>query len=177
MFFKAYHAREAKFVRERAMTDTRFDCAALEAILEAHRDLPGAMLPVLHAVQDHYGYVPAAALPRIAQALNVSRAEVHGVVTYYHHFRDQAVAGAVVQICRAEACQALGADALVQHAQKSLRCSFHESTADGTIALEPVFCLGQCAVGPAVMVGDTLHARVTPERFDRLIEDVRSVPA
>lgn len=146
-----------------------FDLSALQAILERCRDLPGAMLPLLHEVQDTFGYVPAEAVPAIAKALNVSRAEVHGVITFYHHFRDQPAGHTVIQICRAEACQALGANALCQHAQASLSCAFHETRSDGAVSLEPVFCLGQCAVGPAIVIGDALHARVTPQRFDELM--------
>lgn len=130
---------------------------------------PGALLPILHAVQDALGHVPAAAVPEIAHALNLTRAEVHGVVTYYHHFRSQPPGRCVVQVCRAEACQAMGAEALLAHVQQRLGCAVHATSADGAWSLEPVYCLGLCASSPAVMVGDALHARVTPQRFDALV--------
>ena len=130
---------------------------------------PGALLPILHAVQDALGHVPAAAVPEIAHALNLTRAEVHGVVTYYHHFRSQPPGRCVVQVCRAEACQAMGAEGLWAHAQQRLGCEAQATSADGAWSLEPVYCLGLCASSPAVMVGDELHARVTPRRFDEIV--------
>ena len=130
---------------------------------------PGALLPILHEVQDALGHVPAAAVPEIAHALNLTRAEVHGVVTYYHHFRSQPPGRCLVQVCRAEACQALGAEALWAHAQQRLGCEAQATSADGAWSLEPVYCLGLCASSPAVRVGDELHARVTPQRFDEIV--------
>ena len=147
----------------------------LHRIVEARRNQPGALLPILHDIQDAYGYVPPEAVPLIAAGLNLSRAEVHGVITYYHHFRQQPAGRHVLRVCRAEACQAAGAEALLEHAGKTLGCADHGTTADGAITLEPVYCLGQCACGPNLMVDDTtLHARVTPEQFDRLVEQLRS---
>jgi formate dehydrogenase subunit gamma len=112
-------------------------------------------------------------VPQIAEALNLSRAEVHGVVTYYHHFRSEAPGRHVVQVCRAEACQSMGADALFEHAQQRLGCHAHgghgSTRADGTFTLNPVFCLGLCASSPAVVIDDRLHARMTPQRFDQLV--------
>lgn len=132
---------------------------------------PGALLPILHAVQDALGHVPPAVVPDIAHALNLTRADVHGVVTYYHHFRSQPAGRCVVQVCRAEACQAMGAEALWAHAQRRLGCAAQATSADGAWTLEPVYCLGLCASSPAVMVGDELHARVTPQRFDEIVAD------
>ncbi len=129
---------------------------------------PGALLPILHAVQYTLGYVPKAAVPQIAQALNLSRAEVHGVVTYYHHFRGEPPGRHVVQICRAEACQALGAEALLAQAQTVLGCTAHGTRADGAVSLEPVYCLGLCALSPAVMVDDKLHGRMTAQRLEAI---------
>ncbi|MDF3836142.1 formate dehydrogenase subunit gamma [Cupriavidus basilensis] len=139
-------------------------------IVAARRDMPGALLPILHEIQDAVGYVPADALPEIARALNLSRAEVHGVVTFYHHFRDSKPGRHVVQVCRAEACQAVGSEALAAHAERALGCAFHETTADGGFTLEPVYCLGQCACGPAVTIDGQLAGRVTPQRFDALVK-------
>jgi len=148
----------------------------VRAALDTNRDKPGALLPVLHAVQDSVGYVPDDAVPLIAHELNLSRAEVHGVVTFYHHFRTHAPGRHVVRICRAEACQALGARALEAHAKKSLGIDFHETTKDGAITLEAVYCLGNCGCGPSVLVDpDDVHARVTPETFDALVGTLREV--
>lgn len=144
-----------------------FSIATVHAILDAHATQEGPLLPILHDVQDAFGYVPPDAVPVIANALNLSRAEVHGVITFYHHFRSSPPPRHVVQICRAEACQSMGADALVAHAERALGCAMHSH--HGDVALEPVYCLGQCATSPAIMIDDKLHARVTPEKFDRLV--------
>lgn len=136
---------------------------ALDQVLAAHAGQAGALLPVLHALQDRLGFVPPAALPPIARALNLSRAEVHGVVSFYHHFRTTPPRGRVVQICRAEACRALGAEALWAHAQAAVE-------AQGRDTLEPAYCLGLCAQSPAGMIGARLHARLTPARLDALLE-------
>ena len=122
-----------------------FDIDTVQELIAARRDMPGAMLPILHAIQETLGFVPAATVPLIAEALNVSRAEVHGVISFYHHFRQQPAAPHVLQICRAEACQAVGSEALARHAEQLLGCAFHETSADGQFALEPVYCLGLCA--------------------------------
>jgi formate dehydrogenase subunit gamma len=134
----------------------------------------GALLPILHEIQDRIGHVPRESIPVVAKALNLSRAEVHGVVTFYHHFRKEPAGRCVVQVCRAEACQALGSGALEAHAQRSLGVAFGETTADGAVSLEAVFCLGNCATGPSVMIGDDIHGRVTPERFDALVREAQS---
>nr|WP_092360096.1 formate dehydrogenase subunit gamma [Collimonas sp. OK242] len=150
-----------------------FDMSAVEAVIAQHKAMPGAMLPILHGIQESVGYIPSEVVQLIAQVLNVSRAEVHGVVTYYHHFRQTAPGRQVVQVCRAEACQAMGGDALAAHAKATLSCDFHETTEDGAFSLEPVYCLGQCACGPAIMIGDDLHARVSFDKFNRLLEAKR----
>jgi formate dehydrogenase subunit gamma len=131
------------------------------------------LLPIRHALQDRFGYVPETAIPLVAKALNLSRAEVHGTVTYYHHFRQHSAGRHVVYLCRAEACQAVGADALVAHARQSLGCDFHETSKDKAVTLEPAYCLGQCAIGPAMLIDDEIHAKITPARFDRLMAGLR----
>lgn len=141
----------------------------VDRVLDDGKHVAGAMLPILHAIQDQIGYVPAEALPAIGKALNISRAEVHGVVTFYPHFRNKAPGRHVVQICRAEACQAMGANELLAHAQMTLRIGLHDTSADGEITLEPVYCLGNCACSPAIMVDDDLYGRVTPLRFNAII--------
>lgn len=143
--------------------------ATVRAVLARRADEPGALLPILHEVQDLLGCIPADVVPEIASALNLSRAEVHGVITYYHHFRGEPAGRNVIQVCRAEACQALGADALLAHAERRLGCRSHASSADGRYTLEPVFCLGLCASSPAIVIDGRLHARVGPAAFDRLI--------
>lgn len=150
--------------------------AKVQAAIDANRDRPGGLLPLLHAVQDTVGYVPPDAVPPIAHALNLSRAEVHGVISFYHHFRTHPPGRHTMQICRAEACQSLGARALEAHAKKTLGIDFHETTADGAITLEAVYCLGNCACGPSVLVdADELHARVTPDAFDALVRAAKEV--
>ena len=150
---------------------------SIRRVLEKWRDTPGALLPILHALQDELGYVPPEGVPLIAADLNLSRAEVHGVVSYYHHFRQTPPGRHVLRVCRAEACQAVGADALIAHVQKTLGCGFHETSPDGSVSLEPVYCLGQCAAGPAVSVDEVrLYGRVTPEAVDALLAELRGKP-
>jgi formate dehydrogenase subunit gamma len=135
------------------------------------KDRPGPLIELLHAVQAALGYVPADAVPIVAEALNLSRAEVHGVVTFYHFFRETPPGKHTVHICRAEACQSMGANGLVAHAKKRLGVDFHETTPDGVFSLEQVFCLGNCALSPAAMIDGQLYGRVTPERFDQLVAE------
>jgi formate dehydrogenase subunit gamma len=163
------------------MTAVDSPCAAdvlgtVHEILARRAGEPGALLPILHDVQDALGHVPAHAVPEIAVALNLSRAEVHGVVTYYHHFRAEPAGRHVVQICRAEACQAMGADALLAHAELRLGCAAHATSKDGAFTLEPVFCLGLCASSPAMMFDEELHARMTPKAFDALVAQAGGTP-
>jgi formate dehydrogenase subunit gamma len=131
---------------------------------------PGALLPVLHALQAEFGYIPDVAVPAIASELNLSRAEVHGVISFYHLFRTKPAGNKTVYLCRAESCQAMGGAALEAHAKQSLGINFHETTADGAITLEPVYCLGNCACSPAIMIDDQLHSRVDAKLFDVLVK-------
>ena len=134
----------------------------LNIIFTRHRQQPGALLPILHDIQHALGYVPDEAVPLIAKELNLSRAEVHGVITYYHHFRRTPPPRHIVHVCCAEACQANGSEALAEHAAARLQ--------HGDVAMEPVYCLGLCSIGPAIQIDETtLHARVTPEKFDKLV--------
>jgi formate dehydrogenase subunit gamma len=130
---------------------------------------PGPLLEVLHAIQTALGYVPDSAVPLVAEGLNLSRAEVHGVVTFYHHFRRSPPGKHTLQLCQAESCQALGALALAAHARKALGIDFHQTTPDGRVTLEPVYCLGLCACSPALMLDGEVHGRVTPELLDGLL--------
>jgi formate dehydrogenase subunit gamma len=142
--------------------------AAVESAIQHFGQEPGPLLVVLHAVQDALGYIPPSAIPDIATGLNLSRAEVHGVVTFYHYFRSSAHGRHVVQVCRAEACQARGGAALEAHAKQRLGVGFDETTQDGAVTLEAVYCLGNCATGPSVRIDGKLYSNVTPERFDAL---------
>lgn len=146
------------------------DQASVQAVLAEMKDLPGALLPILHGVQHALGYVPKDAVPIIAQVLNLSRAEVHGVISFYHWFLQEKPGAHLIHICRAEACQANGAVALETHAKQKFGVDFHGTTTDRRYTLEPVYCLGNCALGPSVMIDGELHGRVSPKRFDRLIE-------
>jgi formate dehydrogenase subunit gamma len=140
--------------------------ACVERATARFQGQPGPLLEVLHAIQNELGQVPAAAIPLVAEQLNLSRAEVHGVVTFYHHFRSAPVGRHVVQLCRAEACQSMRARELEAHVKRRLGIDYHETTADGGVTLEPVYCLGNCACAPAIMVDGELRGRVTAAQFD-----------
>ena len=131
--------------------------------------LEGPLLPILHAVQDEFGYLPPSCVPVIAKGLNLSRAEVQGVISFYPLFRTQPPGRQIVAICRAEACQAMGGAALEAHAQTTLGIRFGETSAGGEVTLEPVYCLGNCACAPSMTVDGVLHARVDAKRFDELM--------
>ncbi len=141
----------------------------LNNIIARFRKQPGPLLLVLHAIQDEFGYIPEDAVPVVAEGLNLSRAEVHGVVTFYHYFRHTPPGQHVVQVCRAEACQSMHGEKLEAHAKQRLGIDFHQTTADGRFSLEPVYCLGNCACSPAVMIDGELYGRVSNQRFDELL--------
>ncbi len=149
-----------------------FDSRMIDDITAGLADKPGALMLVLHAVNDRVGYVPVEAVPAIARALNLSRAEVHGVISFYHDFRTGPHGRKIIRVCRAESCQAMGAVALAQHIQARLGIEFGQTSADGDFTLEPVYCLGNCACSPAIVVGDDLYGRVTPDRFDEILFSV-----
>ena len=144
---------------------------AVDGIIARHAGLSGPLLPILHAVQEEFGYVPADAGHRIAEALHLSRAEVHGVISFYHYFRQHAPGKHVVQVCRAEACQAMNCEATEARAKQRLSADYHGTSPDGQFTLEAVYCLGNCAAAPSVMVDDKLYGRVTPERLDTILAD------
>jgi len=147
--------------------------AVVSGVLEERKDQPGALLPILHGIQDALGYVPREAIPQIAHALNLSRAEIHGVVSFYHHFRTSPPGRHTVYLCRAESCQSMGANALVEHAKAKLGVGFHETTSDGFFTLESIYCLGNCACSPAMMIDEELYGRVTPQRFEEVVRQVK----
>ena len=144
--------------------------ATLAAVLADHPPAPGALLPLLHALQDRAGHVPPEAVPVIAEHLNLSRAEVHGVISYYHFFRQAPAGRTVLQVCRAEACQSRGAELLLAHAEQRLGCASHGTRADGAVTVEPIYCLGLCASSPALMLNERVHARMTAAKLDALLE-------
>jgi formate dehydrogenase subunit gamma len=143
--------------------------AEVEAAIARHASSEGPLLEILHAVQRRLNHIPPAAVPMIAAALNLSRAEVHGVVTFYHFFRQHPPGKHVLQICQAEACQSMQGEQLTQRAKDLLGIDFHGTTKDGRFTLEPVFCLGNCACAPSIMIDDEVHWRVTPERLPKLL--------
>ncbi len=135
--------------------------------------LPGALLPILHALQDEFGYVDKAAIPLIASALNLSHAEVHGVLSFYHDFRRAPAGRHVLQMCRAEACQSMGCENVIRHVEDRLGVKLGETTEDSSFTVEPVFCLGNCALSPAVMLDGKLYGRVSSDVADFLIDDAK----
>ena len=158
----------AKISEREQPVPTPAEVAALAACAR-HGNQPDALLEILHDVQNQLGYVPEVTLPVIAKALNRSRAEVYGVVTFYHDFKRHPVGKHVIKICRAEACQSMGTDQLCRHAEQSLKVPLGGTTADGSVTIEQVFCLGNCALSPAIMVGETLYGKVDAKRFDEII--------
>jgi formate dehydrogenase subunit gamma len=142
-------------------------------IIAAHAKQEGAALPILHALQEEFGYVPQDAIPMMAQALNRSRAEIHGVVTFYHDFREEPTGRHVLKLCRAEACQSMGGDALAAQAQKRLGVGWHETTPDGQVTLEPIFCLGLCACAPSALADGEVVGRLDRTGLDAVIDGMR----
>ena len=142
---------------------------AVAGVVSRLKDKPGALLPILHAVQNTLGYIPPAAVPIIADGLNLSRAEVHGVISFYHYFRDTKPGRHTIHLCRAEACQSMNQQATEAHAKQKLGVDYHGTTANGAFTFEPVYCLGNCACSPAMMVDGELYGRVTPQRFDDIV--------
>jgi formate dehydrogenase subunit gamma len=143
-----------------------WDKSAVEAMANALKDRPGALTLILRRVQDELGWVPPDSIPIFAHILNLSRAEVHGVVSFYHDFRHEPPGVNIVKVCRAESCQAMGGVALADYIKQRLKCDFGATSANRAFTLEPVYCLGNCACSPAIMINGELVGRVTPETFD-----------
>jgi formate dehydrogenase subunit gamma len=148
----------------------------IDQAIAANRELPGALLPVLHAIQDALGFIPPDAVPRIAHALNLSQAEVHGVITFYHDFRSAPPGRHVLKLCRAEACQAMGAEALASRLTGRLGIAWKETTPDGALTIEPVYCLGNCALSPAILLDGKLRGRITAEALDGIVDACKRDP-
>ena len=146
-----------------------FDAAAAQGVIDRHRHLDGAMLPILHALQEEFGYVDTMAVPLIAEALNVSKAEVHGVITFYHDFKTKPQGRHVVKLCLAEACQSMGCNAIRDHVLQKHGVEMGGTTFDGGLTIEAVYCLGNCSLAPAAFVGGALAGRLTAGRLDALI--------
>ena len=143
----------------------------IDAILKEHTHLEGPLLPILHALQETFGYVPTQAHAPICEALNISRAELHGVITFYHDFRANPAGRHVLRICQAEACQAVGGAALAEATLKELGLDWHGTTANGAVTVEPVYCLGLCACAPAAMLDDRVVGRMDGVRMDALLAE------
>jgi formate dehydrogenase subunit gamma len=150
------------------------EATAAREIALRYGNRPDALLEILHDLQEHSGFIPEAALPALAKALNLSRAEVHGVVTFYHDYRREPAGRHVIKVCRAEACQSMGANELVGMIERFLKVKLGQTTADGAITLEAAYCLGNCALSPAVMVDDQLVGRVDAKKFETIVAECRS---
>lgn len=148
----------------------------IDEALRRHDGEPGALLPVLHDIQDALGYIPPDSVEQIARGLNLSRADVYGVITYYSHFRRDPPARHAVAVCRGEACQSMGSAALLAHAEHTVGCKMHHTSAGGQFHLEAAYCLGLCASSPAVTIDGIPHARMTAEAFDALLLQCREAP-
>jgi formate dehydrogenase subunit gamma len=152
--------------------DHQWDRTAVVSIVNALKHEPGALMPILRRIQDELGWVPPESIPLIAHELNLSRAEVHGIASFYHDFRHEPPGRNVVRLCRAESCQAMGAAALAEHVRKRLGVDFGATSADGAFTLEAVYCLGNCACSPAAAINGELMGRVTPSGFDDAISNL-----
>jgi formate dehydrogenase subunit gamma len=143
-----------------------------QSVIAEFRDREGPLLPILHGMQETFGHVPEAAAPLIAEALNLSRAEVHGVITFYHDFRREPAGRHVLKVCRAEACQSCGCDDLISHAESRLGVKLGDTTADGRVTIEAVYCLGLCSTAPSAMLDGKLVGRLTQQKVDKLLAEV-----
>ncbi|MDO5757239.1 MAG: formate dehydrogenase subunit gamma [Rhodobacterales bacterium] len=148
--------------------------AEISALIDEHMHLEGPLLPMLHAIQDSYGHVPQMAVPIIAKALNVTTAEVHGVISFYHDYRKAPAGRHILKICRAEACQSMGGKALAEGVLAKLGLDWHGTTANGNLTVEPVYCLGLCACSPAAMIDGKVVGRLTSERMSALLKEANA---
>jgi formate dehydrogenase subunit gamma len=145
-----------------------------QAVIDELARLEGPLLPILHAIQEEFGYVPSESLPVIAAALNISRAEAHGVATFYHDYRKAPAGRHVLKLCQAEACQSMGSDKVAAMVKQALGIGFHETSADGAVTLEPVYCLGLCACAPAAMLDGEVIGRVDAAAVEEIVAEVRT---
>lgn len=155
------------------MTQTTLDHNVVRDVIEQKKSMPGALLPILHGIQEQVGFIPKDSVALIAKALNLSRAEVHGVITFYHYFRTQPPGLHTIYLCRAESCQAMNSEALEAHITARLGIGYHQTTPDGVFSLEPIYCLGNCACSPSLMIDREVYGRVTPQSFDEILGELR----
>ena len=153
-------------------TSSNSQNSAITSAIQKYTDVPGGLLPLLHDIQSSLGFVPKDAVPDIASGMGLSRAEVHGVISFYHDFSQQPRGRNTIHVCRAEACQAMGSRKLEAHVKARLGIDYGGTTPDGRFSLEPVYCLGNCACSPSVRIGDDVYARVDTQRFDRILEEL-----
>jgi formate dehydrogenase subunit gamma len=171
--FSPAHTHFTRIVSGSDMTNPQNrDEAVLNELIAQYREVPGGLLPLLHAIQDAFGYVPSDAIPQVAQALQQTRADIHGVISFYQHFRTTPPGTHTLQLCRAEACQARGGRSLEEHVKGVLGVGYHQTTADQEFSLEPVYCLGNCACGPSIQLNDEIYGQVDTERFDALVDEL-----
>jgi formate dehydrogenase subunit gamma len=147
----------------------------LNAVINAHTHLEGPLLPILHAIQDVFGFIPDEAVSLIAEKLQLTKAEVHGVISFYHYFRSTPPGNNTIQICRAESCQSMGSRELEKSIKERLNIGYHQTTADGEITLEPVYCLGNCACSPAIRVNHDIHGLVDMSKFENIVDELLTV--
>jgi formate dehydrogenase subunit gamma len=143
------------------------------SIIDDLKGLEGPLLPILHEIQEEFGFVPKESLPVIAEALNISNAEVHGVVSFYHDYRNHPTGRHVLKVCRAEACQSMGGDAIAAQIQQRLGIGFHETARDNSVTLEPVYCLGLCACSPSAMLDGEVIGRLDADKINEIVEEIR----
>ena len=169
-------ARESDLLphREVSMLENADYEVVVSAALKKHSNTEGGLLPILHEVQDALGYIPSDAVDIIGKTINRSRAEVHGVISFYHHFRNHKPGKHIIQVCRSEACQAMGAEGVIENLKAKLAIDFHETTSDGKITLEPIYCLGHCACAPAVMVDGVPKAKMSSDQMDGIVDELRT---
>ncbi|EXL03191.1 formate dehydrogenase subunit gamma [Aquamicrobium defluvii] len=148
--------------------------AQVASIVDGMKGMEGPLLPILHEVQEEFGYVPHEALPVIARGLNLSRAEVYGVVSFYHDYRKEPAGRHVLKVCQAESCQSMGSDDVAARLRQALGIDFHQTTPDGRVTLEPVYCLGLCACSPAAMLDGEVIGRIDADRIDEIVAEVRA---
>jgi formate dehydrogenase subunit gamma len=153
------------------MTDQQHN--RIQHHIKTYQDVAGALLPLMHAIQDDIGFIPEDSYVLISKAYNLSVAEIHGFISFYHHFRTHAPGKHVLQICRAESCQSMGSESIEKYCKDQLGIDYHETTKDNLITLEPVYCLGNCACSPAVMIDEEIFGRITPEKIDQIIEGAK----
>jgi formate dehydrogenase subunit gamma len=148
------------------------EAETISALIDSKLGLEGPLLPIFHALQDHYGHVPELALPLIADALNLTTAEVHGVMSFYHDFRKEPAGRHVIKVCRAEACQSMGAEQLAEKLLAKLGLDGYATSPGGRVTVEPVYCLGLCACAPAALVDDRVEGRLNEARLDDLLQEL-----